>query len=780
MLDKLEYSEIIKILSSYCKTYIGKELVLNLKPSFGFSKVNHLLAETQEAIDITVKKSNIPVCEIPNINIYLKQLESGNVLHLKALFEIASFLKISRELKEYFFEEDLDTSSFPILFDYFNSLYVNKNIESEIFTKIIDENTIADNASSKLSSLRRNRKKAEETIRSKLDSFIHSSTYSKYLMDNIVTIRNDRFVIPVKLEYKNSIKGFIHDISSSGSTVYIEPISIFELNNEINNLKIEENIEIQAILLELSKLLFNHFNELKSNIDIIGKLDVLYAKVMYAKDIDAICPTLNQDKYINLINARHPLINKEVVVPISIELGKSYMALIITGPNTGGKTVAIKTVGLLLLMAYSGIFIPCNEKSSICVFDNIYADIGDEQSISESLSTFSSHMKNIINITNDIGENSLVLLDELGSGTDPVEGANLAISVLEYIYNKGSLTISTTHYSELKNYALVNSGFENASFEFDVDNLKPTYRLLIGVPGRSNAFAISKKLGLKSEILDKAYSMIEDNDINIEDLLKSIYDNKLQIDKEKNEIDKNLKQIENLRKELEKENSDVLNKEKELIENAKLEARNIILSAKEDANEIIKELNNSADLKKANDLRNSLNDKLKDLSISKNIENSNLEKEDISVGMAVEIISLNTIGIVQNKPNKSNEVSVQVGNTKMNVKISNLRKANKVTDTNSFSSTSINKNNGFKAKYTSSEINVIGQTIDEAIYVIDKYLDDCAIANIPSVRIVHGKGTGKLRDGIHRFLKMHPHVKSFRLGTFGEGEMGVTVVEIKK
>ena len=779
MLDKLEYSEIIKLISNYCKTYIGKETVLKLSPCFDSDEVSHLLEETTEAMDISIKKSNIPVCEIPNIDIWIKQLESTNVLSAKALIDVATILKVSRELKEFFFKDpSFNTNSFSILFDYFNSLYVNKNIESTIFEKILDENTIADNASPKLSSIRKNKKKAEQAIRDKLDSIIHSSSYSKYLMEPIVTIRNDRFVIPLKQEYRNMIKGFIHDISSSGSTVYIEPLAIFEINNEINNLKIEENIEIEKILQNLSILLYKYTNELKNNVILIGKLDVLSAKVLYSKSIDGIKPTLNTQKYINLIAARHPLIDKNNVVPINISLGKNFNSLIITGPNTGGKTVSLKTTGLLLLMAYTGLYIPCNENSSICVFKNIFADIGDEQSISESLSTFSSHMTNIINITNNANENSLILLDELGSGTDPIEGANLAISILNYFYNMGCLVISTTHYQELKNYALITDGFENASSEFDIENLRPTYKLLIGIPGKSNAFAISQKLGLKQEILDNAYSLLKNDNIHIEDILKNIYDNKIQIEYEKQEIDKNLMQIQNLRKELEKENKDVKQKEQELIENAELEAREIILTAKDEVNEIIKKLNNiNGDLKTANNLRNTLNDKLKQFDVKK-IENGNLEKKDIQLGMLVEVIPFNATGTVISLPNKSNEVQIQIGNTKMNISLSNLNKTKKTLTNENFSTTKVNRNNGSKSKYISPEINVIGQNVDEAIYIIDKYLDDCTISNISPIRIVHGKGTGKLREGIHAFLKKHPHVKSFRLGTFGEGEMGVTVVEL--
>ena len=588
------------------------------------------------------------------------------------------------------------------------------------------------------------------------------------------------FIVPKKIKWLVLlIASYVYYFLASGKlTVFliITTLSVYLVGLGLN--KIDENIEIEKILKDLSSIFYPYIEQLKMDSDLIGKLDFIFAKAKFSNSLDAITPIINDEKEINLINARHPLIDKNNVVPINIALGKNFNSLIITGPNTGGKTVSLKTTGLLLLMAYTGLYIPCNENSSICVFKNIFADIGDEQSISESLSTFSSHMTNIINITNNANENSLILLDELGSGTDPIEGANLAISILNYFYNMGCLIISTTHYQELKNYALITDGFENASSEFDIENLRPTYKLLIGIPGKSNAFAISQKLGLKQEILDNAYSLLKDDNIHIEDILKNIYDNKIQIEYEKQEIDKNLMQIQNLRKELEKENKDVKQKEQELIENAELEAREIILTAKDEVNEIIKKLNNiNGDLKTANNLRNTLNDKLKQFDVKK-IENGNLEKKDIQLGMLVEVIPFNATGTVISLPNKSNEVQIQIGNTKMNISLSNLNKTKKTLTNENFSTTKVNRNNGSKSKYISPEINVIGQNVDEAIYIIDKYLDDCTISNISPIRIVHGKGTGKLREGIHAFLKKHPHVKSFRLGTFGEGEMGVTVVEL--
>jgi mutS2 protein len=781
ILNKLEYNEIIKNLGGYCKTYLGKNLCEQLVPNFSYEQVDFLLNETKQADTLLHQKSIPPFYETEELEKYIKVLESNQTLSIKGLLNFAVLLKMCRELKEYFYDDSSVT--FEYLEKYFSFLYSNPSIEKNIFDKIIDENTVADNASSKLASLRRNRKNFEQEVKDKLNGFIHSSTYAKYIMEPIVTIRNNRYVIPVKEEYRSYIKGFIHDTSSSGSTLYIEPTSIFELNNKINHIKIEEDIEIERILQILSSSLYEYVDQLKNNLALIASIDLIFAKANFGIDSFGIIPVLNNNKYIDLYKAKHPLIDKDKVVPIDISLGKSYVSLLITGPNTGGKTVALKTVGLLLLMAYSGIPIPCSESSSISVFSHIFADIGDEQSIQESLSTFSAHIKNIVEITNITDNNSLVLLDELGSGTDPLEGAALAISILSYLKDIGSIVCCTTHYQELKEYALITDGFENASFEFDIENLKPTYKLLVGIPGKSNAFAISKRLGLNEQILNVANSHLKDDKIPIEELLKSIYDNKLEIEKQKEETEKNLRQVELLRKSLEQKQDDVLEKRAQLLEDAKLEARDILLSAKEEATEIIHELNSSSDIKQANNLRNKLNDKLKAINSIHYTEQNNsfeaLAESDVKDGLNVYIASLGSNGyIVGNKINKSNEVQVQVGNMKMNIKLSDLRKSL----TNSVKvkeSGKVTTNKESKAKTVSPEINVIGQNVDEAIYVIDKYLDNCASANISPVRIVHGKGTGKLREGIHSFLKKNPHVKSFRIGTFGEGEMGVTVVEIK-
>ena len=782
ILNKLEYNEIIDVLEKHCKTYLGKNMCDSLKPSFSFELVDVLLNETKEADTLLHQKGSPPFYETDELEKYIKILKSNQTLSIKGLLNIGMLLRIARELKEYFY--DNNTSSFINLEKYFTLLYSNPSIEKSIFDKIIDESTIADNASKKLSSLRRNRKNFEQEVKDKLNSYIHSSTYAKYIMEPIVTIRNNRYVIPVKEEYRSYIKGFVHDTSSSGSTLYIEPTSIFDLNNKINHIKIEEDLEIEKILHQLSASLYAYTTELDNDLNLIANIDLIFAKAHFGIEINGITPILNNEKFVDLHKARHPLIDKDKVVPINIGLGKDYVSLLITGPNTGGKTGALKTLGLLLLMAYSGIPIPCSEGSNICVFTYIFADIGDEQSIQESLSTFSAHMKNIVEITKKANDNSLVLLDELGSGTDPVEGAALAISILSYLKSINALVCCTTHYQELKEFALVTDGFENASFEFDIENLKPTYKLLVGIPGKSNAFAISKKLGLDEQILNVANAHLKEDKVSIEELLKNIYDNKLKVEKQVEETEKNLRQVEALRKSLEKKQDDVLEKRAKMLEDAKLEARDILLSAKEEATEIIHELSASVDLKQANNLRNKLNDKIRNInSIHYSGQDNSFEainKNDIKDGLNVYISSLGTNGIILgNTVNKSNEVQVQVGSMKMNVKLSDLRKLSSNVSTTSKSTGKVTTEKSSKTKVISPKINVIGQNVDEAIYVIDKYLDNCASANISPVRIVHGKGTGKLREGIHSFLKKHPHVKSFRIGTFGEGEMGVTVVEIK-
>lgn len=788
-LKKLEFDKILENVSNYCKTYIGKNHVSELRPLQDKKGIQKMLDETSQGVVLIQRNSTPPLGEIADIKVYLKSLDSYGTLSIKALLEIQNILQMSSNLKNYFEKDYLETSNFSAIEQYFFDLYVNPSIVSTFAKSIIDEDTIADTASSKLQDIRRKERKIEQDIRSKLNGILHSSTYSKYMRENIVTIRNGRFVIPVKEEYRSVVKGFVHDMSSSGSTVFIEPIAIFDLNNELSNLHIEEELEIEKILQNLSGLLYPYTKELENNVQLIGKLDFIFAKAHYSLNLHCTTPEINDEKFIDFKNARHPLIDQTNVVPISVELGKDFLSLIITGPNTGGKTVTLKTIGLLSAMACSGLNIPADEHSSFYVFDHIFADIGDEQSISESLSTFSSHMSNIVKITQKATSNSLILVDELGSGTDPLEGAHLAISILQYFTEMKCLTVATSHYQELKKYALVTPGFKNASVEFDIEHLKPTYRLLIGIPGKSNAFAISRKLGLDENIIKHASSMIDKETVNLEDLLKNIYDSKSKIEDEKIRTSLALQEAEDLRNSLKHQHSNVSDKEKELISNAKQEAKQILLDAKETANSIIKDMNSAQSASKANKLRNTLNEKIS--SINTNVEDVELSdnllptiaRENIKPGLNVYVSNLKTNGIVVSNISKDDTVQVQIGIMKMKVDIKNLQQTS-----NSKSSTSANNKSAsysyvarssLKSQSVSSELNILGLTVDEAIPIVDKYLDDCYIAKLSPVRIVHGKGTGALRNGIHHYLKSNKIVDSFRLGTFGEGEMGVTIVNLK-
>ena len=800
-LKKLEFDKILENISNYCKTYIGKKHIAELRPSQDKEEIQKMLDETSQGVILIQRNSTPPLGEIADITVYLKTLDSCGTLSIKALLEIQNILQMSANLKKYFEKDYLETSDFSAIEQYFLDLYVNPSIVATFAKSIVDEDTIADTASSKLQDIRRKERKIEQDIRSKLNGILHSSTYSKYMRENLVTIRNGRFVIPVKEEYRGAVKGFVHDMSSSGSTVFIEPIAVFDLNNELSNLHIEEELEIERILQNLSGLLYPYTKEIENNVQLIAKLDFIFAKAHYSLNLHCTTPKINDEKFIDFKNARHPLIDSANVVPISVELGKNFSSLIITGPNTGGKTVTLKTIGLLSAMACSGLNIPADEHSSFYIFDHIFADIGDEQSISESLSTFSSHMSNIVKIIQSATSDSLILVDELGSGTDPLEGANLAISILQYFTEMKCLTVATSHYQELKKYALVTPGFKNASVEFDIENLRPTYRLLIGIPGKSNAFAISRKLGLDENIIKHASSMIDKETVNLEDLLKSIYDNKSKIEDEKVRTSIALKEAEELRNSLKHQHSNVSNKEKELIANAKQEAKQILLDAKETANSIIKDMNSASSASKANKLRNALNEKIS--SINTNVEDVELSdnllptiaREEIKPGLNVYVSNLKANGIIVSNISKDDTVQVQIGIMKMKIDIKNLQKTpenskssvsassaksekNKSTKNKSANYSYVGRSS-LKAQNVSPEINLLGLTVDEAIPIVDKYLDDCYIAKLSPVRIVHGKGTGALRNGIHHYLKSNKVVDSFRLGTFGEGEMGVTIVNLK-
>lgn len=772
-LEKLEFRKICEIISDFAITYMGKNWAREIMPMTGKKDIEKSLHQTSEALMLLYRLGNPPISEIADITISFKQLENANSLNQKQLLDLSHILEVSQNLKNYLDAKIIALSDIPNLDPLFQNLYSNPGIVKAIHTAIIDENTMDDNASPELKNIRDNLRKKEQEIHSKLNSLLHS----KYVQEPIVTIRNQRFVIPVKSEYRQEVKGFVHDVSTSGSSLFIEPIAIFEMNNEINHLHNLENIEIEKILMKLSSLFFEHLDDLSNTINLIGLLDFIFAKAKFSKEFECTEPAIHDEKWICLKDCYHPLIPRENAVKNTIELGKDFTSLIITGPNTGGKTVVLKTVGLLVLMGMSGLPIPAKKGSSIFVFDDIFADIGDEQSISDSLSTFSSHMTNIALLLKKATNNSLVLVDELGSGTDPIEGSSLAISILEHLNQSNILTIATTHYSEIKNFALVTKGFENASVAFDLDTLSPTYQLLIGVPGRSNAFVISKNLGIPVHIIERAKTFINQDTTNVEQLLNQIYEDRRILEEKKLKIETNLAEIETVKKSYEEKYERITSNEHEILENAKIKARDILLSAKEDANEIIKEMESTSNRKKSNDLRNQLNQKIDNLSCQEKVETKTtaLTKNDIKIGLPVEILSLRQIGTILSEVIKNDTVQVQIGSLKTYVKISDLAFTENAPKKQTLSSSK----REFKVAKISPELNVIGQNVEDACFMVDKYLDNCALNGLGNVRIVHGKGTGILKKGIQQFLKNHPHVKSFRLGTFGEGEDGVTVVELK-
>lgn len=773
-LEKLEFTKIKNILSSYAETDTGKKMCLNLQPSNNKEKVQKALDETTEAVALIYRKGNLPLESIGDISNYILNLKNQNFLSAKALLELATLLKTSKTLKNYYFEKELNQTD--SLTNYFDHLYTNPNIEEKIFSAIIDENTFDDRASNALYKIRQQMRNTKKEIKNKLQSLLNS----KYLQEPIVTIRQDRFVVPVKSEYQTELKGFIHDTSSTGSTVFIEPISVFDLNNQLSELKNQESIEIEKILQILSSLFFDITNELENNFNLITILDFIFAKAKYSKELDCNCPKINDDKIIYLKNAKHPLLDQSIAVPITLEIGKTFSSLLITGPNTGGKTVTLKTVGLLITMTQCGMHIPASSESSIYLFDNIFADIGDEQSILESLSTFSSHMTHIINILNEATSNSLVLVDELGSGTDPIEGASLALSILEYLKEHNITVLATTHYHELKEYALLTDGVENASCEFDLETLSPTYRLLIGVPGKSNAFAISQKLGLKPEILEKAKKLINSDTAKTEDLLKEIYDSKALIESEKEKTLQYSNKIEKLKQKLENETTDLEEHKKEYLQKAKQEAREILLSAKQEANDIIKEMESEKNSSKnLNTLKNKLSSKLHEVNQtpeSQQEETTELDESQIKPGTIVFVPKFNKNGTILSYPNQSKKFNIQIDNIKTTLTPSQITIA-KNTETKKEIITK--KQSNFAPKNVRTELNVIGMNIEESIFLVDKFLDEAALAKLETARIIHGKGTGVLGKGIQKYLKTHPHVKSYRYGTFGEGEMGVTIVELK-
>ncbi len=787
-LKVLEYNKIVELLLDNTESELGKNKVREIKPSTDIEEIKRMQNETDEAYTLLIKRGTPPLYGIHSIAPEVRRAEMGGALSPGGLLKIADSLRVSRGLKNYIRETKEDkVADFPIIEGLVEDLRAFKYIEEEIDNAIVSENEISDNASSTLRNIRRQIISKNDAIKSKLNSIIGSQTSKKYLQDSLVTIREGRYVIPVKSENRGNVPGLVHDMSSSGATLFIEPMAVVQLNNELRELELKEREEIERILRELSNLVAEEAEGIANNQSILQKLDFIFAKGKMALNMKATKPILNENGYINIKKARHPLLNVAKVVPIDITLGKDYNSLIITGPNTGGKTVTLKTVGLLTLMAQSGLHIPSDFNSEIAVFDQVFADIGDEQSIEQSLSTFSSHMVNIVDILEKVEYNSLILFDELGAGTDPTEGAALAMSILDNLLKLNVRTIATTHYSQLKIYALTTNGVKNASVEFDVETLSPTYKLLIGVPGKSNAFEISKRLGLQDYIIDYAKNLISKENVEFEDVLQAMEKDRLALEENRAEAERYRLEIEKLKEDLDTEKYKTKEMRDKILQKAKEEARNILRLAKEDADSIVGELRDiSSEIEKDRNRKiQEAQDKLKSKlnkaegELSREVLNvkSNKPPKNLKVGETVEVLTFNQTGIVLEEPDNNGNVLVQVGIMKINAHISTLKRA-KLEETEKIHG-STKKIMSTKSKEVKSEIDLRGKNLDEAFLELDKYLDDAYISGLKQINIIHGKGTGVLRDGIKGYLRSHRHVKSSRLGVYGEGGDGVTIVEIK-
>ncbi|MBS4536271.1 endonuclease MutS2 [Clostridium sp. D2Q-14] len=787
-LKTLEYFKIIEILKTKAESSLGKDIVDELNPMKELMEVKNAQDETEEGVNIILRRGNPPLGGIFNLSSEISRAVKGGILYPSALLKIADSLRVGRRLKSFIRSDREDKDSFyPILEGYIGDISTFREIEDEIENAIISDEEISDNASSALRSIRRQIETKNSSIRSKLNSIINSSNNKKILQDSIITLRNDRYVVPVKQENRSQFPGLVHDQSSSGATLFIEPMSIVNFNNELKELKVEEKKEIERILKDLSEKVAEISEYIMSNQNILAKLDFIFAKAKLALEMNGTKPILNDEGKIYIKKGRHPLIPKNEVVANDIYLGEKFSSLIITGPNTGGKTVTLKTVGLLTLMAQAGLHVPCDYNSHMAVFNNIFADIGDEQSIEQNLSTFSSHMTNIVNIIDSLEDNSLVLFDELGAGTDPTEGAALAMSILNYLYDKNIMTIATTHYSELKLYAIATEGVENASVEFDVETLSPTYKLLIGVPGKSNAFEISSRLGLQDVIIEKSKELLTKENIQFEDVLANIEIDRKISEKNKAESERLKKEISKLKEELEEKRQKIDKVRKNTLKEAKIEARKILEKAKVEADEIIRELRDiSTDIEKERNkkiqeskdrLKNKLNTMDDDLADNILGQTSTNPPEDLKVGDPVKLLNLNQIATVLTEPDKDGNLMVQAGIMKVNVNLSNIEKTkDQEKDKTEHSTKGIVRS---KTRSIKTELDLRGKNLEEAMLEVDKYLDNVYIAGLNQVTIIHGKGTGVLREGIKQQLKSHSHVKGFRLGKYGEGGTGVTIVDLK-
>ena len=786
-LNKLEYNKIIAILEEQASSMRGRQLCRKLKPMTDLERINTCQEQTSAAFTRIIKKGRLSLSDAFPVGESLKRLEIGGTLGSGELLRICKLLKTAARAKSYGRHDTQDDLA-DCLDVYFEQLEPLTPLTTEIERCIQGEDEISDDASSTLKSIRRSIGSLNDKVHSTLTNLVNGSLRT-YLQDPIITMRGDRYCVPVKAEYRNQVNGMIHDQSSTGSTLFIEPMAVVRLNNDLKELYAKEQEEIQVILARLSEDTALYIEEIRNNYKLLTDLDFIFAKGALALSMNASRPVLNQEGRIRIREGRHPLLDPRKVVPISVTLGEDFTLLIITGPNTGGKTVSLKTVGLFTLMGQAGLHIPAGDRSELAIFRQVYADIGDEQSIEQSLSTFSSHMTNIVSFLQEVDENSLVLFDELGAGTDPTEGAALAIAILSYLHKRNIRTMATTHYSELKVYALSTPGVENACCEFDVESLKPTYRLLIGIPGKSNAFAISGKLGLPDYIIEDAKQHLTEQDASFEDLLTDLESSKRTIEKEREAIETYKREVEALKNQAKQKQAKIEEQRERILKEANEKAGTILREAKELADETIrnfqkfgKEGISAAEMEKE---RARLRQKLKETSSSGTMTVKKPKKaykpSDFKLGESVKVLSMNLTGTVSSMPDSRGNLTVQMGILRSQVNISDLEI---IEEPASYSVKSMKRTSKGKLKMSKSlsvspEINLLGKTVDEAVSELDKYLDDAILSHLSTVRVVHGKGTGALRKGIHEFLRRQKHVKSYRLGEFGEGDAGVTIVELK-
>lgn len=786
----LEYYKILDMLAGYASCEETRKRALALTPITDAAEIEHLQQTTSDALSRLYKGSGISFAGIHNVNASLKRLDIGGSLNTTELLHICSLLEVAKRAKAYDRSDRADdkTDSLSPLFSQIEPL---SPLLEEIKRCVIGEDEIADDASPALFKIRKSIRGMNDRIHAQLTNLMNNTTTRSYLQDAVITMRDGRYCLPVKAEAKTSVPGMVHDQSSSGSTLFIEPMAVVNLNNELRELFLKEQDEINVILADLSNRVAENANGIRQDYSVLAELDFIFAKAQLAKSYNGVAPIFNEEGRIHIRKGRHPLLDAKKVVPIDVRLGEDFRQLIVTGPNTGGKTVSLKTVGLLTLMGQSGLHIPAADRSELAIFHEIFADIGDEQSIEQSLSTFSSHMTNIVKILDQADDRSLCLFDELCAGTDPTEGAALAISILHKLHQYGATTMATTHYSELKVYALSTPGVENACCEFNVETLSPTYRLLIGIPGKSNAFAISSKLGLAANIIDDAKSRLSDKDVDFEDMLANLEASRITIEKEQLEIQKYKAEVESLKKKLTDKNEKLDARRDEILRKANEEAVQILKEAKDLADETIRNFNKygqgQAPMSKMEKERSKVRDKMnkseKNLSMKKKETVNHKVPKKLRIGDSVKVLSMNLKGTVHTLPNAKGDLYVQMGILRSLVNINDLV----LIDDESTSpiakkyggGSSSGKIKMSKSASVSTEINLIGMTVDEAIAHLDKYLDDAYIAHLPSVRIVHGKGTGALRSAVHAHLKRQKYVKSFRLGEAGEGDAGVTIAEFE-